>query len=217
MVPDRLTPDDTTIVMVDFAVGFANVLRSHELSLHLNNIEGLAATAVGFGSGLVVTNGLPGRPSGPLYPRLLEIIGSTPVIERAGAINSFDDPAFARAVEDTGRRRLAIAGVSTEGCVLQTVFGALRLGYEVYLVADACADLTREIHDISVARMTQAGARPINWFGLAGEFHYDHANPSAPIYQSIQRRYVPTMAMAAASFFAAQTANDSRNSTTIAP
>ncbi len=204
MVPDRLTPEDTTIILVDFAVGFANVLRSHDLSLHLNNVEGLAATAVGFGSGLVVTNGLPNKPSGPLYPRLLDIIGDTPVIERAGAINSFDDPAFARAVEATGRRRLAIAGVSTEGCVLQTVFGALRLDYEVYLIADTCADLTREIHDISVTRMTQAGAKPINWYGLAGEFHYHHANPTAPTYQSIQRQYVPTMAMGAASYFAAQ-------------
>jgi nicotinamidase-related amidase len=206
MAPERLTPENTTIILVDFAVGFANVLRSHDLAQHLTNVEGLAATAIGFNSGLVVTNGLPSKPSGPLYPQLLDIIGDTPVVERLGAINAFDDPAFAAAVAATGRRKLAIAGVSTEGCVLQTVFGGLRVGYEVYLIPDTCADLTREIHDISVTRMVQAGVAPINWYGLAGEFHYNHANSTAPTYQAIQRRYQPTMAMGAASFFAGQAA-----------
>jgi hypothetical protein len=152
----------------------------------------------------VVTNGLPSKPSGPLYPQLLEIIGDRPVVERVGAINSFDDSAFAVAVQATGRSKLAIAGVSTEGCVLQTVFGALRLGYEVYLIADTCAGLTREIHDISVTRMLQAGVMPINWYGLAGEFHYNHASPTASVYQTLQRRFQPTVAMGAATFFAGQ-------------
>jgi nicotinamidase-related amidase len=49
----------------------------------------------------------------------------------------------ARAVRETGRRRLAIAGVSTEGCVVQTVPGALREDYEVYLVVDAPASRLR--------------------------------------------------------------------------
>ena len=85
-----------------------------------------------------------------------------------------------------------------------TVFGALRLGFEVYLIADTCADLTREIHDISVTRMLQAEVMPINWYGLAGDFHYNHASPIASVYQTLQRRFQPTMAMGAATFFAGQ-------------
>ncbi|MGB3373966.1 MAG: hypothetical protein WBA87_02345, partial [Microbacterium sp.] len=57
-VPEPLTPENTTIVLVDHAVGFANLLRSHDLDTHINNVVGLAKTATLFGSGLVVTNGL---------------------------------------------------------------------------------------------------------------------------------------------------------------
>jgi hypothetical protein len=66
---EPLTPQNTTIIAVDFAVGFANLLRSHDLAGHVNNVVGLAKTATFFRSGLVVTNGLPSKPSGPLYPQ----------------------------------------------------------------------------------------------------------------------------------------------------
>ncbi|MFI6099902.1 isochorismatase family protein [Lentzea sp. NPDC051213] len=201
---EPLTPANTTVVLVDHAVGFANVLRSHDLSTHLNNVLGLAKTAVGFQSGLVVTNGLPDKPSGPLHQELLEIIGDHPVIERPGSLNSFEDENFAAAVRATGRRKLAISGVSTEGCVLQTVLGALRADYEVYLVVDATASLTQETHQVAVQRMVQAGAIPVTWFSLAGEFHADHRNSTAPLFQQLMREHIPTMAKGVAHFFAAQ-------------
>ncbi|MFC5500882.1 isochorismatase family protein [Lysinimonas soli] len=201
---EPLTPDDTTIIMIDHAVGFANILRSHDLPLHLNNVVGLAKVAVTFGTGLVVTNGEPSKPSGGLYPQLLEVIGDHPVIERGGNFNCFLDKAFAETVEATGRRRLAIAGISTEGCVLQTVLGALRLSYEVYVVADASASLTLETHSTAVARMTQAGATPVTWFSLAGEFTVDHRSAYGPLNQRLMREHVPSMAMGAAVYFGAQ-------------
>ncbi len=98
-----LSPADSTVVLVDYAVGFANLLRSHDLREHLSNVVGLAKTARLYGAGLVVTNGESTKPSGPLYPELLEAIGNQPVIERTTAFNSFLDADFAAAVEATGR------------------------------------------------------------------------------------------------------------------
>ncbi|GAA3939195.1 isochorismatase family protein [Microbacterium soli] len=201
-IPEPLTPENTTIILVDHAVGFANLLRSHDLGAHINNVVGLARTAVLFGSGLVVTNGLRSKPSGPLYPELIDVLGDHPIIERPGATNAFGDPAFAAAVEATGRRRLAIAGVSTEGCVLQTVLGALRLGYEVNLVVDASGSLTRETHDTAVQRMVLAGAVPTTWYSLAGEFEYDHTSERGPILQRIMREHQPGMAKGVETYLA---------------
>lgn len=203
MTLDPLTPENTTIVLVDHAVGFANVLRSHDTAQHLNNVVGLAKTALLYGSGLVVTNGLPDKPSGPLYPQLLEVLGDHPVIERGGNFNSFLDENFARAVRKTGRRKLAIAGVSTEGCVLQTVLGALREDYEVHLVVDASASVTAETHATAVQRMVQAGAVPVTWFSLAGEFTVDHRSATAPHFQRLMREHVPTMAAGVQHYLAA--------------
>ncbi|WP_165984336.1 isochorismatase family protein [Streptomyces sp. YIM 98790] len=204
MTPEPLTPDNTTIVLVDHAVGFANVLRSHDVAEHISNVVGLAKAALWYGSGLVVTNGLPDKPSGPLYPGLREVLGDHPVIERGGNFNAFLDEDFARAVAATGRRRLAIAGVSTEGCVLQTVLGALRQDYEVYLVADASASLTAETHAVAVERMVRAGAVPATWFSLVGEFTVDHRHPRAVHYQRLMREHVPAMAMGVQSYLSAR-------------
>ena len=200
---EPLTPENTTIVLIDHAVGFANVLGSHDTAEHINNVVGLAKTAVRYDAGLVVTNGLPSKPSGPLYPQLREVIGDRPVVERGGNFNAFLDPAFTAAVEATGRRKLAIAGVSTEGCVLQTVLGALRAQYEVYLVVDASASLTPETHATAVQRMVQAGAVPITWYSLAGEFTVDHRSATGPVLQSLMREHVPSMAMGVQSYLAA--------------
>ncbi len=48
-VPERLTPENTTIVLIDHAVGFANLLGSTDIGSHVNNVVGLATTAKLFG------------------------------------------------------------------------------------------------------------------------------------------------------------------------
>jgi hypothetical protein len=57
MQPSALTPENSAVVMIDHAVGFGNVFRSHDLSRHVNNTVGLAKTAGVFGIPLVLTNG----------------------------------------------------------------------------------------------------------------------------------------------------------------
>nr|BFE59519.1 hydrolase [Dactylosporangium thailandense] len=199
---EPLSPDNATVVLVDYAVGFANLLRSHDLREHLANVVGLAKTAKLYGSGLVVTNGEASKPSGPLYPELLEVIGDQPVIERSTAFNSFLDPAFAEAVRATGRRKLLIGGIATDGCVLQTVLGALREGYQPYVVVDASAGLSREAHDVAVQRMTMAGAVPVTWWSVAAEFQLDPRFTDAPYRTQLMAAYQPAMTMAGRTFFA---------------
>jgi nicotinamidase-related amidase len=201
-VPERLTPENTTVVLIDHAVGFANVLGSTDVGKHVNNVVGLAKTAKLFEAGLVVTNALPGKPSGPLYPELLEALGDHEIIERPGATNAFADENFAAAVRATGRTKLAIAGVSTEGCLLQSVLGALREGYEVYVVVDASGSVTEETHGVAIQRMVAAGATPITWFSLAGEFEYDHRAPTSVHFQQLMREHVPSMAKGVQSWLA---------------
>ncbi|WP_432990091.1 isochorismatase family protein [Dactylosporangium sp. CA-233914] len=199
---EPLSPDNSTVILVDYAVGFANLLRSHDLREHLANVAGLAKTAKLYGSGLVVTNGEASKPSGPLYPELLEVIGDQPVIERSTAFNSFLDAGFAKAVRATGRRNLLIGGIATDGCVLQTVLGALREGYQPYVVVDASASLSREAHDVAVQRMTMAGAVPVTWWSVAAEFQLDPQFTDASYRTELMTAYQPAMSMAGRTFFA---------------
>jgi len=123
---EALTPENTTIIMIDYAIGFANLIRSHDIMIHQNNALLLARTALDYKSGLVVTNGPSGKPSGPNYPKLQKIFGDQKVIERGGMFDAFLFPEFAEAVAATNRRNLVIGGLMTEGCVLQTALGGAR-------------------------------------------------------------------------------------------
>ena len=192
---EPFTPQNTTIFMVDYSTGFINTFRSHTVSEHLTATVGLAKTAVGFKSGLVVNLGAGQTP----YPQLVEALDGHPIIYRGGEYNALDNIDVRKAIEATGRKSLAIAGISTDGCVIETALGALRLGYRVALVQDATAGQTRETHDICVARMVQAGVVPISWLCLATEFQYDWENKATSgAYFSIIAQASPGLNMSIA-------------------
>jgi hypothetical protein len=170
------TASETTIALIDFAVGFGNLARSQGVAHNKLNASALAKTAKIFGTGLVVTSGPERSTLGPLYPELLEALDGEPIIHREGQFNCFDHPDFAAAVEKTGRKRVVLAGLMTEGCVLFTALGGLRLGYEVAICADACAGETVETHDLALRRLTMAGVIPTSWASLATDFQVSWAN-----------------------------------------
>ncbi|MFZ0188256.1 MAG: isochorismatase family protein [Streptosporangiaceae bacterium] len=172
-----LTSENSAIVMIDHAVGFGNVFRSHDLSLHVNNTVGLAKTAGVFGIPLVLTNGADTGPYGPLFSELQAVTGGARVIVREGNfINAFETPEFAATVESAGRRKLVMSGLLTEGCVLGTALAGLERGYEVYLAADAAAGETLETHQVAVQRMIQAGVVPVTWLSLASQYQGSYTN-----------------------------------------
>jgi nicotinamidase-related amidase len=56
-----------------------------------------------------------------------------------------------------GARRLVLAGVSTDCCVLSTALAAADAGVQVQVVADACAGVTDESHEQALAIMALYG------------------------------------------------------------
>ncbi len=74
---------------------------------------------------------------------------------------------------ETGRRRLLISGLLTEACVSFPVLSALKDGYEVFVVADACGGLTATSHDLALRRMAAAGASMTSWVQVLLELQRD--------------------------------------------
>jgi nicotinamidase-related amidase len=65
-------------------------------------------------------------------------------------------PQFAAAIKASGRRRFLVAGAETDVCVLQSVLGMRRAGFEVLAISDAM--LTEEVNTRpTLRRMRQAG------------------------------------------------------------
>src|SRR5882724_11960781 len=84
-----LKAEETAVVMIDHAVGFGNLFRSHDLSHHINNTVALAKTAQAFDLPLIVTNGADTDPSGPLFDELKQVLGYTEVVVRSGNFDAF--------------------------------------------------------------------------------------------------------------------------------
>ena len=188
MASTRFTPENTTILMVDYSIGFINLFRSHTVAENLAASTAVAKVAVGMKTGFVVNLGA----GQTLYPQLADVIGDTPVIYRGGEYNALENPEVARAVESTGRDHLVLAGLTTEGCVLYTALGALERGYTVSLVTDATGGATPEAHEMALRRMVQAGVVPTTWLSLATELQYDWSQgDSAGAYFNLIAEFAP--------------------------
>ncbi len=67
------------------------------------------------------------------------------------------DSAFIDALERVGRRQIIVAGIETHVCVLQTACSLTRLGYRVFLAADACGSRKPEDRSLALQWMRERG------------------------------------------------------------
>lgn len=161
----RLRADNTALLMVDHQTGISNGVADMSQMEFRNNVFALAKVAKMHQLPTLFTTSQADGPNGPLLPGLKEILPDAPVIHRPGEINAFDNAEFAQAVEKIGRKKLLVAGVSTEVCVAFAVLSALKAGYEVYPVIDASGTWNQLVQETAVQCMIQAGAQPtdLDW------------------------------------------------------
>jgi len=115
---------------------------------------------------------------GPTIPELTEALPEISVINRT-TVNAFDEPRFAKAVEAVGRRKLIIAGVSTEVCLALPAIHATGMGYDAYGVIDASGTFSETKRITGLMRMVQAGVIIIDYCTVAVEMLKDNASPKA--------------------------------------
>jgi nicotinamidase-related amidase len=184
---ERRTAANTAIVLIDYVTGFAPMIRSQTVAENMAGGRALMQTATTFGVPLVVSTGPRNDPRGGLYPELATVLGEHPVVHRGLSFDAFEDAGFASAVEATARKHLVVAGLMTDGCVMQSVLSALRAGYEVSVVVDATASETVAAHDGALARFTQLGIVPRSWLSLASELQRSYANvETLRVFREIQ-------------------------------
>ena len=168
-----LTPEESVLVLIDHQpFQFAN-LNSHEPTMVVNNVVGLAKAARVFDVPTILTTVLEER-GGLLIQGVQDVFPEQKPIDRT-FINTWQDERVVDAVRATGRRKLIIAGLWTEICVAMPAIQAAGEGFDVFVVTDASGGVSREAHDIAVRRMIQAGVVPITWLAVVGEWQRDWA------------------------------------------
>ncbi len=168
-----LRPQDSILVLIDHQpFQFAN-LNSHEPTMIVNNVVGLAKMAKVYDVPTVLTTVIAAR-GGNLIKGLQAVYPDQKPIDRT-FINTWEDPNVTNAVRKTGRKQLVLAGLWTEICLAMPTIQALGEGYDVFIVTDASGGVSLEAHDMAVRRMVAAGAVPMTWMAVAGEWQRDWA------------------------------------------
>jgi nicotinamidase-related amidase len=142
-------------------------LNSHEPTMIVNNVIGLAKTAKVFNVPTILSTVLEER-GGYIIKGLQDVFPDQKPINRT-FINAWEDPNVADIVKQTGRKQLVLAALYTEICLAMPAIQALAEGYDVFIVTDASGGVSVEAHDMAVRRMVQAGAVPITWLAVLGE------------------------------------------------
>ena len=168
-----LTPDNSMLLLIDHQPYQFVAVRNMDAQLVLNNTVALAKTAKGFGVPTVLTTVLEER-GGYLAQQIVDVFPDQKLIDRT-TINAWEDPKVVEAVAATGRKKIIMAGLFTEICVVFPTIQALGEGYEVYVVTDACGGVSVEAHERAIQRMVQAGAVPITWMAVLAELQRDWA------------------------------------------
>lgn len=160
MSPDRFTPEDTAILLIDHQLGTMSWVGSIDQDLMKANALALAKSAKALEMPLVLTSSLEDHAQGRLAPEFEQIVPAefADRIQRTGVVDALEDPAFARAVTDTGRNNLIIAGVTNDVCTIYPTLTALSQGYRVEVVADAGGSTTSIADETALRRMQDAGA-----------------------------------------------------------
>src|SRR5437660_1094261 len=168
-----LTPKNSVLLLIDHQpFQFAN-LHSHEPTMIVNNVVGLAKTAKVFGVPTILTTVVEER-GGYLIKGLQDVFPEQKPIDRT-FINTWQDERVVEAVKQTGRKQLVLAALWTEICLAMPAVQALADGYDVFVVTDASGGVSAEAHDMAVRRMAAAGAVPITWLAVVGEWQRDWA------------------------------------------
>jgi len=169
-----LNPQDHTLILIDHQSQMAFATKSID-AVNLRNNAGLvAAAASAFGVATVVTSVAEKSFSGPVFDEIKHAFPNADVIDRT-TMNTWEDDRIAARVNAIGRSRIVLAGLWTSVCIVGPALSALDQGFEVYVIADACGDVTAEAHERAMDRMVQAGARPMTSLQYLLELQRDWA------------------------------------------
>jgi nicotinamidase-related amidase len=154
------TPDNAAMLLIDHQVGTMGWTHSHDLNLVKQNALKLARIAKAVGMPVVLTSSMEDHAQGPLLPELEQLLPEAFAarIKRPGIVNAMHHEGFNQAVKATGRKKLIVAGITTEICVTFPVLQMLDEGYEVQVSADASASWSKYGDDLALRRMEKAGA-----------------------------------------------------------
>ncbi len=190
----RLTADNCVVALIDHQTGLMNVVDNARPTEFKSIVVGLAKMAKLHELPVVITTSAADGPNGPFLPEVIELLPDAPVVSRPGQINAWDNADFVDAIRETGRKKIVMAGITTDVCVAFAALSALDAGYEVYVVVDASGSMNQAVQDAALVRMADAGATIGTWFALSCELLGDWRRPAGAGTAQLFVEHMPSYA-----------------------
>ncbi len=167
-------PDDHLLIMIDFQSQMSFATRSIDAVMLRNNAALVAHAAAGFGVSTILTTVAEKSFSGPMFSEITDAFPGETMLDRT-SMNTWEDAGVIERINAAGKGRIVLAGLWTSVCIVGPALSALDQGYEVYVIADACGDVSEEAHERAMERMVQAGVRPMTALQYLLELQRDWA------------------------------------------
>ncbi|MET1057594.1 MAG: hydrolase [Pedobacter sp.] len=160
--PNLLSPENHTLVLIDFEGQMAFATKSISINELRTNVAIVAGASKIFNVPTIVTTVAEESFSGPVFPELEEFYpqASSGYIDRTSMNTWEDEPAY-RAITATGKQKLVLAGLWTGVCIVGPALSAMSEGFDVFVITDACGDVSTEAHERAIQRMVHAGVKPV--------------------------------------------------------
>jgi nicotinamidase-related amidase len=169
-----LSPGDHILIMIDFQSQMAFATKSIDAVMLRNNAALVAHAAAGFGVSTILTTVAEKSFSGPMFGEITEAFPGEKLLDRT-SMNTWEDSGVIQRINEIGKKRIVLAGLWTSVCIVGPALSALDQGFEVYVVGDACGDVSSEAHERAMDRMVQAGAHPMTSLQYLLELQRDWA------------------------------------------
>ena len=168
-----LTPHNAALVIIDFQPLQVSSIQSRSKRELVTNITALARIGKLYELPIVLStvNVKTGR-NQPTIRQITEVLSGAEAIDRT-SINAWEDEDFVRAVKATGRRKLIMAALWTEVCLVHPALDAINQGFDVYAAIDCIGGTSPEAHQLGVQRLVQAGGKPVSWVQVICELQRD--------------------------------------------
>lgn len=169
-----ISPKDHLLILIDHQSQMSFATKSIDAVALRNNAALVAQAARVFGVATILTTVAEKSFSGPIFHEIKDALPSVEITDRT-TMNTWEDPNITKRVNAAGKDRIVLAGLWTSVCIVGPALSALDQGFEVYVIADACGDVSDEAHERAMERLVQAGARPMTSLQYLLELQRDWA------------------------------------------
>ncbi len=189
-----LTAENAALLLIDYQPSLVDGTNSIRPEALVNNVVALAKAAKMFEMPVILsTIGVDAGYQQPTIPELQAVLPDVTAIDRT-AVNAWEQPEFRAAVEAIDRRKLIIAGLWTEVCLVFPALDLLKEGYEVYAVSDASGGTSVDAHQRGMDRVVQAGAAPVTWEAVMAELGRLYKGDYIGSFVGIMSEHLPNSA-----------------------